>query len=205
MTPKPQNGSPELPATLTWYRDAANWIVGLSTAALAAGLTYREEIRAAAQLPRLIFFISALAFLVALVAGIQFYFWLTTYGNQRERRDGLRGQSEAESKDAESKMARAARRFGRWYGILLWAFHVGIVGYAVSTIWLLSKDDTAGRPEASWSLAVVPAQDCCGRGRPQLFKIEEHTGRIWYLTADSTRRGVWRQIQVDSITHSIVQ
>src|SRR2546428_1116612 len=76
---------PALPTTLAWYRDAANWVVGLSTGALAAGLAYRDEIQLAERTPRVVFSLSALAFLVAVVAGIQFYFWITTYGNQLER------------------------------------------------------------------------------------------------------------------------
>lgn len=205
---------PELPATLSWYRDAANWVVGLSTGALAAAFAYREDIQAATQTPRVVFVAAAIAFLIALLAGIQYYFWITTYANQRERRDRLQSSltsvpseeqpaAQAHIADAAKRMERAEQRFGYFHTLLLWSFHFGVFGYATVTAVMFTRPNL---PEESWELVTVP---CCPAARcripqPHVLRIERTTGRTWFLTADSVRAGQWHSIPelgADTVAH----
>lgn len=203
MSPNTDPGTPVLPVTLSWYRDAANWVVGLSTGALAAGFTYREPIQSAPPFVRGVFVAAAILFLVALVAGIQFYFWLTTYGNQRERRERVAAgmpqtrkeeqEKEVALQDAEQRLQRASRRYGYFYALLLWAFHLGVLGYAVVTASLFTRPRPT--PEA-WQIVALP---CCPGARcrvsqPHVLRIETTTGRAWYLAADSLAPVSWTRI-----------
>lgn len=75
----------ELPETLAGYREAANWLVGLSTAALAGSFALLEKILPAPLATRLLLAGGAAMLLVTAAAGIVFYFWLLEIGNLIER------------------------------------------------------------------------------------------------------------------------
>ena len=203
-------GKNSLPETLSWYRDGANWVVGLSTGALAAGLAYREQLQGTTWQPRAVFIVAAGAFVVAVVAGLQLYFWLITYGNQHEQRERLSSQLAAPNADKsapnadkstlEERLAdakkhadRALSVLGNLYYVLLLSFHVGVAGYAFTTIVLLSTTAPA-KPE--WSIAWpgdCPGATCSGAA-PRAVVIETGLGKAWYLASDSTGATAWRPL-----------
>lgn len=53
----------ELPVTLDWYRQAANWLVGLSTGAIAASLTFMDKLRPVGLVVRVLFVFAGVCFL----------------------------------------------------------------------------------------------------------------------------------------------
>ncbi len=204
MSPKPDSANSALPTTLGWYRDAANWIVGLSAGAVAAGLAYHHEIQSATSGIRISFLVASLLFVLAIVSGIQFYFWLTSYANQRERRDrldeDLKKQVQGESRtdlrdqmsDSTAKIRSAQRRFGFFYTSLLWTFHLGTIGFTLVTVWLVSA-----RSEKPHSWTVTSGPCCSSPGPPSplyALRIDQSSGETWYLTVDSTKSYVWRRI-----------
>ncbi len=198
----------KLPTTLGWYRDAANWVVGLSAGALAAAITQIDRVRGAGRGPEAIFVVAAILFLIALVSGIQFYLWLTSYGNARERSDAPR-------------MEKAERRFGFFHDLMIWTFHLGIIGLAVVALWLLFAEPKSAR---EWSVAGVscdgPVRDAgrrpstpdvardggrhdslafCDNGRPLVLKIEKYTGEARLLVADSAGHIYWTPVPEDTV------
>ncbi|MEP6620184.1 MAG: hypothetical protein ABJE47_12755, partial [bacterium] len=191
----------ELPATLTWYRDAANWMVGLSTGALAAGFAFKTELLSASSTARALFAFGAIAFFIAVIAGIQFYFWITSYANKRELRDRVRASLDtvtpADRPAAEAKIDRLEGRmkvadmfYGFFYYLLLVAFHLGVVGYAAAAAFVFSRPKA---PDQLWDVVVVPCCTTvhCKVPQPHVLRIEHTTGRTWYLSSDSLHAGAW--------------
>ena len=205
MSPNPNTATSELPTTLAWYRDAANWIVGLSAGAVAAALAYHREIQSAALGIRISFLAAGLLFVLAIVCGIQFYFWLTSYANQRELRDRLEEELKKEVHEpikieltkevsyAAAEMQTAQDRSGFFYTGLLWTFHLGTISFAFVTGWLVSAPS---EPSHSWT---VTSTSCCsspGRLSPLCgLRVDQSTGETSYLTLDSTKSYVWRRIE----------
>lgn len=194
----------KLPASLGWYRDAANWVVGLSTGALAAGITQLERIGMAAQPAQVVFALATMFFLLAVVSGIQFYFWLTSYGNAREHRDRLEATAarsatrDAQLTHAESTLSQSERRFGFFHDAMIWTFHLGILGFAFVALWLLIGDPKHTR---EWSIAIAACDSAplCPHRRSYVIKVEKHTGEARYLI-DS--QGIPRWIVIGDETAS---
>src|SRR6266404_8705035 len=94
----------KLPETLTWYRDGANWIVALSTGAIAVGFGVRDGLTVGTNLARTAFLLAGLAFAAAVSAGVFLYFWLTAYGSRHEKRSRL-SQELSTEQDASKKVS----------------------------------------------------------------------------------------------------
>lgn len=104
---------------------------------------------------------------------------------EQEKKDALQ--------DAEQRLQRASRKYGYFYTLLLGAFHLGVLSYAVVTASTFTRPRPA--PEA-WQIVAVP---CCPGARcrvsqPHVLRIETTTGRTWYLTADSLAPVSWARI-----------
>lgn len=194
-----------LPATLSWYRDAANWVVGLSTGGIAGALAYHKDLASASRTALAIFTASTIALFLAVLAGIQFYFWITSYANQLERRNRLNStilgwphptdpDTEKAVEDASSKMKKAESRFGYFYSALLWCFHIGAVGLGTVAVYAIAIPKPT---PAEWTLVTVP---CCPTARcrlpqPHVLRIEKGSGTTWYLTSDSLAPAKWVPIE----------
>jgi hypothetical protein len=200
-TPAPN----ELPATLAWHRDDANWIVGLSTGALAGAIAYKSDIVAAPLVTQVIVLAAVICFVASVLSGIQFYIWITSYGNSREFHDrrthdlttqpaAEHDKIQADITSAKQSMEIAQRRYGYFHTILLWVFHLGGLLFAVGMIALFMHPKP---PERSWELVSMPCCPAvkCRIPQPHVLRIEKTTGETWFLTGDSTHAGVWQRIQ----------
>lgn len=199
-TPAPS----ELPATIAWYRDDANWIVGLSTGALAGAIVYKSDVLSAPPVTQLIILAAVICFFASVLSGIQFYVWITSYANSREFRDQRKrdlstepaakhDKIQADITSAERQMELAQRRYGYFHTILLYVFHLGGLLFAVGMIALFMHPKA---PEQSWELVSMPCCPAvkCRIPQPHVLRIEKTTGETWFLTGDSTRVGVWQRI-----------
>jgi hypothetical protein len=208
-----------LPETLAWYRDAANWIVGISTGALAGTLAIRDVFAGAGRPVQVAVGLGVLLFVVAIVSGVQFYLWIVTFANQRERRLHLEAESapvpapvpvpalapapeagadaapHAEAiRDARTREDRAEGRFGMWYTSLLWCFHAATIAYgAAAAIFVASP---SARPE-QWITTqlrqCVPPE--CRAQLPVAVKMETVSGRSWRLELDASGTPQWHPIE----------
>lgn len=203
MAAEEEPRSAALPETLGWYRDAANWIVGISTGAVAGVLAIRESLTEADPPAQMAAGVSAIAFVFAIVAGIQFYLWIVTFANQRERRNRLHADvaraaddKKGEVADAMAREERAERRFGYWYVALLWSFHVGTVAAVAAAVLYLAQPPQA---DEAWSISQVSR--CrkldCRQQVPATLRIETRSGRSWLLDLDTA--GVSRWVPVDTL------
>jgi phage shock protein PspC (stress-responsive transcriptional regulator) len=199
----------ELPTSLQWYREGANWVVGLSTAALGAGFALRADVLTAPTAGRIGFVVSSFAFLVAVVTGILFYFWLNFYANESENLERIKAEAapmdEAArvemTKESKRQISRATSWYQRLYYVLFGAFFAGILGYMLLTAAMFWHTMP---PEESWELLTVP---CCVAARcrvpqPHVLRIEKRSGRTWYLTSDSTVPARWIPIAAPVATIS---
>ena len=159
--------------------------------------------------------------MIAIISGIQFYLWIVTYANQRERHDRLAAndgagkstfggidpaQNQKAIKEIEVGMRLSIRRYGYFYRLLLWSFHIGLGSYAVSTLSLLLRPPADARPAEHWSIATIPccAAAACKLPQPHVLLIEETSGQTWILTPDSSHSAVWLRLAVDSATSAKV-
>lgn len=198
----PVGKSKELPATLAWYRDAANWVVGLSTGAIAAGLMFHEEIHTGGGVAKILFGVSGLLFVIAIICGVQFYFWITSYANQREARDELTAElaktpsdtnKQADRLKLDESMDRAEVRFGNFYIGLLWAFHLGALGFVILAAALL-YDDATVEPAKTWSVVIVSGVKG-HMAADRVLKVDPVNGETFELTvANTTGEHAWKRI-----------
>jgi len=138
---------PEPPAgndTISVYRAAATWLVGLSAAAVGGAFLDFDKVASAPLYVRLAYFLTAVIFGFSIVFGIEHFYWLNYAGNQRERRmqiDAVLSDQNATAEDKEK--ARKAREQviknidGAWTEIASWykrtrgTFTAGMIGAAL--------------------------------------------------------------------------
>lgn len=195
----------DLPPTLDWYRQAANWLVGLSTGAIAAGVTMSGEIRQAAPVARGLVFPTGLAFLLAVVSGVLFYFWILKFANSYERRTMLRAQHAAESDPAkcteiEKKIAvldrvisTEAGAYLRFYRLLLGSFLIGVSFLAV-TLFLLVMPGREAVAGDAYQLMTVPVAENDASVGVQTVLVDRRNGRTWMLVAAADGTVHWAPI-----------
>jgi hypothetical protein len=165
-----------VPPTFGWYRDTANWLVGLSTGALALGAGAAERAAGAGAPARALYTLGALGFLAALVSGVMLYAGLNGWGScWLELRDlyddPAAGAERIEAKRGELQAAR--RRVTHRHRALLWSFPVGAL--AAAALGLLGAWSPGARRAAAPTLVV------------------DDSGRVWQVggSPDSTLRA-WR-------------
>jgi hypothetical protein len=189
----------ELPATLDWYRQGANWLVGLSTGAIAAGLALTDKIQGLGSGSVWLLRLAGLAFLVTVVAGVFSYFFLNSIGNALELRAGVRekiakGDTQAlqdELKVHQGKLEKAHGRYWVLYTVCLVAFPVGVLFGAIE-VWQI----TSRRPAPIAQRWRVTGVDVPGMAA---VMVEESSAEAWGLVTDSASRAfVWRRTPRDS-------
>jgi|SRR6266566_1592342 len=139
----PSPAQQSLPVTLDWYRQGANWLVGLASGVVAANLALVDKITGAAFWVEVVDGIALFLLLLVVVAGVFFYWWLTTYGNKREKKSSLeeelaretdpaqKASLEKKIQEAQQRMALAQTAFANWYKVLLWCFPLGLAALAI--------------------------------------------------------------------------
>ena len=189
-----ESTAPALPTTIDWYRQAANWLVGLSTGALGVGLTLADRVQAQSVWVQRLFLFSGLAFLIAVIAGVRFYLWIITYANQREQRDKATKPEDIAA--AEQRMATAVRRYSLMYGVLLWSFTIGVGLAAVDIVMLVAREHpTPGH----WTIVSSPVPLAGCETRPGTFLLNADTSAVWLLErSDSGTFGWQRTVFADS-------
>jgi hypothetical protein len=188
-----------LPVTLDWYRQAANWLVGLSTAAIGAGFSVAGKVRAQTVPIRIVFLASGFAFLVAVLGGVFFYLWITNYANQLEQRAARLPETPANTVQAQdAALATASKRYTFFYELLLWSFPAAVLLVAVDVILVVCQPP--GQPE----IALVAGAIAHDRGTPQegAVLLKDGSGTVWILSRDDSGKTVWRGIGFDPVPAS---
>lgn len=72
---------------MDWFRQSANWLVGIAAGGLAwlGAMYFDERAEEAANWVDLLYAAAALGFVVTIVSGVFFYSWLTYFANQYEK------------------------------------------------------------------------------------------------------------------------
>src|SRR5712664_2667944 len=95
----PESATPN--DTLSVYRAALTWLVGLSAAAVAGAFLNFDKVSSAPLLVRIVFFLAAAAFVLTTCFGVQYFFWLNHISNRLEARTAVRALREAEETKAK--------------------------------------------------------------------------------------------------------
>jgi hypothetical protein len=196
-----------LPATLQWYRDGANWIVGLSTGAIAASIAYYDKFVLLDRLALAVLLLAMAAFVVSVLCGIFFYIWVIAYGNQREYVERLQHDLASAAGDAhktqalklqvaasEAKRDGALEHMRAFYKPLLWTFFVGVIALALSAGAYIANPRPA---ETLWSLQTVTMSSAPAPGeqpKSLVIRLETKSGETWLLVTGPDSRPVWRRI-----------
>lgn len=149
-----------LPHALDWYRQTANWLVGLSAASLAWLSTVAFDVLATHSWSIYLLIGAGLAMVLALLAGIYFYISLTAYGHAFEElfkanelldaETDSNKKSELQSKvDEESKRMKSSENwYGALYLIMVICFTFGVMsitGLSVVHFGKVRPEQSAGK------------------------------------------------------------
>jgi TRAP-type C4-dicarboxylate transport system permease small subunit len=190
----------ELPESLGWYRESAQWLLTLALGALTAfgGIAgFSEKLSRASTPLKEVYLTGGLALAAAVAGGIFFYLYLTQYGNLLENQAKL--QDELESAEAKSDAAEATKKrealrankdtrvlvktnYRIAYRVLLVGFFLSLSIFAITGAWLLlSSQETADTVKYEW--AVQP--NCEPFGTPRFYVLEKKSGRIFYFSLET--------------------
>lgn len=205
------NTQSSIPATLDWYRQGANWLVGLSTGAVAIGLTNLERIEGSEGHIKILCGLAGVFFLVSILSGILFYFWLSTLANGLESKE-RHSTSEATETDptkkadlqgkvkrAEAKVTKARRWFPRFYWALIVTFPFGVILVSGAILATLARQKS---DPPSYSIIAIPVASSSG-GTPtaaSVMRFEKKSGKAWIMIRDSAGQFKWREVGLESST-----
>lgn len=206
-SPSPDTGvkkdSP-IPETLDWYRQVANWLVGLAVGAVALAPSQADWLRTVGWPVKLLYVLTGICLLAAILSGIRVYLWLTQLGNYREKLYAIQRQRQAAASEelamAESKAQAELERAGHLsrfaYKLLLYFFPAGMLGLALLAICRVFVPASAASTLPPVLLAPqTPRGDS---GAVVLFDPRDRT--LWTLGWDSLRRPVLRRVRVDTVS-----
>lgn len=182
----------ELPVTLNWYREAANWLVGLAAAATAGSIALLETVRVAQASLRLSFALGLVGLSAAVVSGILFYWWLLKYANLLEVDRRCRAASwpllpsGPQDQKRQADLNEAKTTYAFFHNALLWAFTLGLLAPAsVGIILLFGKQPVPPDVPAYTVISIDEASR--GAKNPQTIAlvVEAHSGQTWAIRSDS--------------------
>jgi hypothetical protein len=120
-----QDRPSDLPATLELYRQEANWIVGLSVAAIAAGTGFADRLAQDTMAARILSTMAGLCFLCSVIAGVFLYARLNEWAGCWLQ---LADPHEQAARDkVQERMDRARLWVARCYRALISAFPLGVI------------------------------------------------------------------------------
>lgn len=202
-TPDPATPELYLPASLGWYREAANWLVGLATAAIVFSITNVETLQLQ-SITAWLYALMLLAFLVSTLSGIVFYFFITEYAHNFLKREqcaalyALAGSTPEQKAryatncvTSQTDANKSADSYNLYFMIMLPSFAVGVLlafSLAVGMV-LIKKPDKTAR---SYKLQPVPTTLLTPHG---VMMIDEATGTSWLLESDTAKRFQWHIIK----------
>jgi len=182
----------ELPETLGWYRDSAQWILGLSLGGLAGfvGLAgFSERISNSGTGPKGVFLAAGGTVLLAVVAGVLFNLFLAQFGNALEREHALRENKSIEepvrkelAKKIKKGKGNAARGYALCYWGLLICFFLSLLCFAGVGCWLLvTPTEKAERPV--YDFATL--RDRPWSGETNIYLLDKNTGQLYRFSSAS--------------------
>lgn len=199
--PLPAYPEVHLPPTLDWYRQAANWLVGLATGVLAVGLSSADKIPFETPGQQWIACLCIVCFLVTVGSGIAFYFWITSFANCLERREKFTNwHQNATTEDLKKEYLRkhveadeASVRAGSWYTFfyngMMWSFLAATLCMVLTLIGILRAEPTPKTPE----LTIFGADK-------QTFMVDKMSGTTWILTTDPAHHLTWQPVDIPLMT-----
>lgn len=196
--------------TLDWYRQAGNWLVGLSTGAIATGLLLGKEIKAASPKTQGFFMLAGVCFLATILFGMYYYFWILKYGGAKalkwefEERlhsavtsgtplpvaEETKLQNEVKAK--EKVMEKGKKIVGLLLFLLLVFFPGGALLAAVGVLELMIQNPKI--PGKFLVLSVAGDSTAGVQRNPTTLLLSETDGRTWELVGDEPRSRFWRCI-----------
>jgi len=196
--------------TLAVYPPSVTWLVGLSGAAVGGAFLNFDKVSAAPWWVRLVFFLAAAAFSVAVYFGVHYIFYLNEVANQNERTalivkalpgatDEQKLKLSAQAEQANEAIDEAWKNVGDAHNYSIPAFGIGM---ALSVVLLglavmagpLPKPGEGGtqnfisvpsdvKSSAAYQFEITQsAVHVTGHGREaHTFLVNKNTGEVWQM------------------------
>ncbi|MEO8067589.1 MAG: hypothetical protein ABI599_07855 [Flavobacteriales bacterium] len=182
-----------LPESLDWYRQTANWLVGLAAAGLAGLASIHTELDIAAGWPLIWIKVAGGAMLLTILAGVLFYDALTNFGNAYEAhmkfestKPGAQGdvlrRINADLKRQETRKKRQLLMYSVTYSVMLIAFIVAFIG-VVGLLW--NTVGNAAEPDVPHRVILVDGKGTGPGTLDDVMLIDIGSGTCWSLVRDS--------------------
>ena len=181
----------ELPETLNWYRESGNWLVGLSTGAIAAGLAFGVDLSSRSQAAFISLIVAGVCFILVIVLGVLFYFWIIKLGGHILDRKEITAAGSPRANEltaAASNVDEARQNVSSLYTVLLFAFPVGCIAAAIGTAFAIAN------PQQSTHYAIAGCDAAAASPNVCAVLLDVDTGRVWLLDRNSTGGYFWRAV-----------
>lgn len=195
-----------LPATLDWYRQIANWIVGLAVGALALTPQWAGASTASTWPIRVLSIVTGLLLLIAVHSGIRLYIWLTDLGHCHERAHALSeltfdsegsileqaANHETEVSKTNQDMKNAERHVGFHWNWLLFVFPLAMLGLALLGLCRVVV------PAPTQRYTVIKGSDSAATNAKPLLLYDAKTERLFTLSIEPGQGTVMREVHEDT-------
>jgi len=177
-----------LPTSLDWYRQAANWLVGLSTGAVALGLTVIGELKKQSAATKLLAAATGGTLVLTVLIGVFFYLFILNFANIRERRrDDQRKLADSRDVPArqqlERRIAKAKDDEREYLQSINFYYRLMIVVFPLSLLFIVGTITasvvTSGGGEGDHRVIRLPTgTPAAGR----TFILDQKSGRLWEIS-----------------------
>lgn len=193
---------------LNWHREAGNWLVGLSTGAIATGVLMGTQLKPANSWVKAVFVVAGICFLATILVGMLYYFWILKFGGTKVRKQELANQVasaatsgnppaaeemknlEDELREKGEKLEKARKKINPLHTALLVLFPFGAILAAIGVLGLIIPGAETSRKFSVVSITgdstVEPRH-----GRTSLL-LSETDGRTWELIRGENGELLWR-------------
>lgn len=181
----------ELPESLDWYRQSANWLVGLASGALAITASLAEKLIAQGRISKILFTFEGLSFLVTILCGVTFHFLLVSYGNSLE----LKHWAPPEQKESfQRRIGDAAASYPKFYYAMVISFAAGAIFLALLAFSAILPGQKSGisqeviiLPEASQPIALY--------AEGPILLVDRKLGEVWEVRKTPQSGWIIRKVQ----------
>lgn len=178
----------QLPISLDWYRQAASWIVGLSTGAVALSLTAVGELKKQAPGTKLLAGFTGGTLVLTVIVGVYLYLFIVNFANVREikqdrqrklvttRDSPARKQLEVKIGKDDEKEREYLKSINVYYRVLIALFPLSLL-FIVGTI--TASVVISNNPEGDYQIVQLSG---AGSLTGRVIILDKKTGRMWEIS-----------------------
>lgn len=177
----------------------ANWLVGLAGAAVGGGLAKLDELKTFPLIAKCAVLLATLGFLVAIIAGIFYYFETLEVAQAKEKLDKAEAAEPPDPqklKEAKKARTEANGRLSLYhYGSLIFFSFASLATFAGFCDVIFAAGQEPPKPPAApppnhFSIVNVPVQINGRLSHSHTFLLDEQTGDTWLMMCQPNNKSV---------------